>query len=115
MDKESRLLDAERDFRRQVRKAYYRREEDFETLREYNDYLEEVEDVVDLLVRGESRGREKLDAMRARDSAQTLRSRARLDAERRSLTDEKAREDREGWERTKQRLERAEGSRREGV
>ena len=38
----ARALDTERDYRKQVRKAYYKREEDFDTLREYNDYLEEV-------------------------------------------------------------------------
>ena len=40
------LLAAERDFRREVRRSYYRREEDFPTLRSYNDYLEEVEDPI---------------------------------------------------------------------
>ena len=51
-------LDLERDFRREVRKAYYRREEDFikegqsgeAALRAYNDYLEEVEDLIEKLL-----------------------------------------------------------------
>lgn len=41
MDNDS-SLKTDRTYRRQVRERYYRREEDFATLDEYNDYLEEV-------------------------------------------------------------------------
>ena len=41
MDNDS-ILKTDRTYRRQVRERYYRREEDFATLKEYNDYLEEV-------------------------------------------------------------------------
>ena len=40
---EARRIEIERDYRRQVRKAWYLREEDFDSLKEYNDYLEETE------------------------------------------------------------------------
>ena len=85
----ARALDTERDYRKQVRKAYYKREEDFETLREYNDYLEEVEDIVEALLCEETRvtGRARLDALRVASSETTARNRAKLEADKRVLSD----------------------------
>ena len=85
----ARALDTERDYRKQVRKAYYKREEDFETLREYNDYLEEVEDIVFLLLNEDTRvsGQAKLDARRVASSETTARNRAKLEADKRALSE----------------------------
>ena len=85
----SRALETERDYRKQVRKAYYMREEDFATLREYNDYLEEVEDIVFALLHEETRnaGRAKLDARRVASSEVTARNRAKLEADKRALSE----------------------------
>ena len=50
-------LEIERDYRKQVRKLYYKRESDFTSLRAYNDYLEEFESLVEQLIdRRETRG-----------------------------------------------------------
>ena len=43
-------LEIERDYRKQVRKLYYKRESDFTSLRAYNDYLEEFESLVEQLI-----------------------------------------------------------------
>ena len=85
----ARALETERDYRKQVRKAYYMREEDFATLQEYNDYLEEVEDIVYELLHEETRnaGRAKLDARRVASSEITARNRAKLDADKRALSE----------------------------
>jgi CDK-activating kinase assembly factor MAT1 len=45
-------LEKEVDIRREMAKTFNRREEDFETLRDYNDYLAEVEDMTFNLVNG---------------------------------------------------------------
>uniref|UniRef100_A0A8C4QR86 CDK-activating kinase assembly factor MAT1 n=1 Tax=Eptatretus burgeri TaxID=7764 RepID=A0A8C4QR86_EPTBU len=45
------LVDKEVDIRKKVLKTYNKREEDFATLREFNDYLEEIEDIVYKLTR----------------------------------------------------------------
>ena len=45
-------LEKEVDIRREMGKTFNRREEDFETLRDYNDYLAEVEDMTFNLVNG---------------------------------------------------------------
>ena len=86
---EERWLALERDYRRQGRKAYYRREEDFATLVQYNDYLEEVEDIVFALLHEETRnaGRAKLDARRVASSEVTARNRAKLEADKRALSE----------------------------
>ena len=39
-------VDKEVDIRRRILKDFNKQEEDFETLREYNDYLEMVEDII---------------------------------------------------------------------
>ena len=85
----ARALETERDYRKQVRKAYYMREEDFATLREYNDYLEEVEDIVFALLHEETRnaGRAKLDARRVASREVTARNRAKLEADKRALSE----------------------------
>ena len=64
-------LELERDYRRQVRRAYYKREEDFASLKEYNDYLEEVEDIVEGLLNEATRKdtRERLEKLAASAAA----------------------------------------------
>ena len=39
-------MDKEVDIRRNILKIYNKQERDFPTLREYNDYLEEIEDII---------------------------------------------------------------------
>ena len=57
----------ELDWRRQVRKAYYLREENFPgDLEKYNDYLEEVEDLIEQLMNERTRaeGKARLEKLR---------------------------------------------------
>ena len=69
-------LELERDYRRQVRRAYYKREEDFGSLQEYNDYLEEVEDIVEGLLNEATRKdtRERLEKLRTASEELTARN-----------------------------------------
>jgi len=86
---DERSLEVERDYRRQVSKVYYRREEDFESLQAYNDYLEEVEDIIQQLVCEETRSnaRQRLDEIRVTAAQQTAHNRLKLDADRRAMAD----------------------------
>ena len=90
----ARNISVDREWRRQVRRAYYLRAEDFVTEREYNDYLEEVEDIIERLIQESTRpaARRRLDELRAKFSAQTARNLAQHDAERRQREDAIARE-----------------------
>lgn len=45
-------MNKETQIRRRIRNTYNKREEDFPSLRDYNDYLEEVEDIVFNLIEG---------------------------------------------------------------
>jgi flagellar biosynthesis GTPase FlhF len=80
-----RSIEIDRDFRRQVRRAYYLRETDFGTSKEYNDYLEDVEDLIEQLVCEETRpaARARLDQLRNQWAAQTARNQSQHDSERR--------------------------------
>ena len=64
-------LEIERDYRKQVRKLYYKRESDFTSLRAYNDYLEEFESLVEQLIDKGTReaGHARLAALRPSDAA----------------------------------------------
>jgi len=106
---EERWLALERDYRRQVRKAYYRREEDFATLVQYNDYLEEVEEIVAGLVDEKQRPatRARLDKLRAADPSLTAHNRARLDEDRNAMSAAVEAERREAQQRAAQRLQEA--------
>lgn len=55
-------MDKEVDIRKSVLKIYNKQESDFPTLKEYNDYLEEIEDIVWSLESGrnEKETREKI-------------------------------------------------------
>ena len=78
---EHRSIELDRDYRRQVRKAYYLCAEDFVSEREYNDYLEEVEDLVEELVNEQTRpaARRRLDELRAKWSVKTSENLAKYD------------------------------------
>uniref|UniRef100_A0A7S0L1E5 MAT1 centre domain-containing protein n=1 Tax=Coccolithus braarudii TaxID=221442 RepID=A0A7S0L1E5_9EUKA len=80
-------LELERSFRRDVRKAYYRREADFATLLEYNDYLEEVEDLIVRLLDERTRAdtQTKLRELGKLERELTARNRALFDEDRRRL------------------------------
>ena len=67
-------LEIERDYRKQVRKLYYKRESDFTSLRAYNDYLEEFESLVEQLIDKGTReaGNARLAELRASDEAARL-------------------------------------------
>ncbi len=84
---EERWLAQERDYRRQVRQSYYKREDDFESLEAYNDYLEDVEQLVANLIEPKTRAdaRKKLDQLRAENAEQTARNHKLLDAELRAV------------------------------
>lgn len=106
---EERWLALERDYRRQVNKVYYRRESDFDTLKAYNDYLEEVEEIVEGLVNEKTRpaARAKLDKLKAADPALTARNRALFEEERMAMSLGVERERREAQQRAQQRLHQA--------
>ena len=84
-----RQIEIDRDYRRQVRRAYYMREEDFTDVREYNDYLEEVEDIIEQLINEETRAaaRARLDKVAAGVKDTTAQNRSKLDSDRRAMTD----------------------------
>jgi len=106
---EDRWLAQERDYRRQVNKSYYRREEDFEDIDAYNNYLEEVEEIIEGLVNEKTRpaARARLDKLRAADPALTARNRALFDEDRVALSVAVEREKREAQQRAQQRLQQA--------
>ena len=68
-----RAIALDRDNRRLVRKNYYLRRENFDTDLDYNNYLEEVEDLVEDLVNESTRpaARQKLEQLRIQWAAQT--------------------------------------------
>jgi len=109
---EERWLALDRDYRRQVRKVYYRREEDFATLDAYNDYLEEVEEVIEGLINEKTRpaARARLDKLKAGDPTLTARNRGRLDEDRNAMSEAVEREKREAQQRAQQRLHEAQAA-----
>ena len=84
-----RVLEFDRDYRRQVRRAYYLLPEDFASAREYNDYLEEFEDLVEEFIKEETRpmARQKLDRLRIQWATQTARNLATYDGARMQRAD----------------------------
>ena len=84
-----RVLEFDRDYRRQVRRAYYLLPEDFASAREYNDYLEEFEDLVEEFINEETRpmARQKLDRLRLQWATQTARNLATYDGARMQRAD----------------------------
>mmetsp|Transcript_36537 Transcript_36537/g.90951 ORF Transcript_36537/g.90951 Transcript_36537/m.90951 type:complete len:253 (+) Transcript_36537:42-800(+) len=108
---DERLVERERDFRRQVQKVYYLREEDFDDvlsdgvvvktkLQAFNDYLEEVEEIIELLMNEQTRseGRAKLDAASASVREKTARNKAKLDMDRKAMQEVIQREHEEKME-----------------
>ena len=83
------LIALDRRWRREVRSVDYRRRSNFASDREYNDYLEEVEDLVEQLVDESTRpaARTKLDNLRGVYAAETLANRMAHDEERRQRED----------------------------
>ena len=86
----NRSIEVDRDFRRQVRRAYYLTRDDFESESLYNDYLEGVEDLIDSLINEETRpaARARLDELRKQHAQQTAKNLALHDAERRQREDD---------------------------
>ena len=82
---QERAIDEDRVWRSQVRKAWYLRRHNFETTPNYNDYLEQVEDLVDELVSKQTReeGKKRLEELRKQFSAETAHNIGQHDAERR--------------------------------
>mmetsp|Transcript_17814 Transcript_17814/g.40824 ORF Transcript_17814/g.40824 Transcript_17814/m.40824 type:complete len:245 (-) Transcript_17814:504-1238(-) len=83
------FLDMERSFRREVRKAYYRREADFLSLDAYNDYLEEVETLIMEMLSERTRAaaQARLRKLSKDDRELTARNRALFDDDRRALAE----------------------------
>ena len=102
-----RALALDRDYRRQVRKAYYLRRDNFAADIGYNNYLEEVEDLVEELVNEQTRAaaRAKLDQLRSQWSAQTAENLALHDHERRRREDTIEQEKAEAQQAAQARLE----------
>ena len=89
-------LEIERDYRKQVRKLYYKRESDFTSLRAYNDYLEEFESLVEQLIDKGTReaGNARLAELRASDEAARLTAQnlMKFDAKLREMNERAAEE-----------------------
>ena len=102
-------LEIERDYRKQVRKLYYKRESDFTSLRAYNDYLEEFESLVEQLIDKGTReaGNARLAELRASDEAARLTAQnlMKFDAKLREMNERAAEELREQQRRAHERLE----------
>ena len=102
-------LEIERDYRKQVRKLYYKRESDFTSLRAYNDYLEEFESLVEQLIDKGTReaGNARLAELRASDEAAwlTAQNLMKFDAMLREMNERAAEELREQQRRAHERLE----------
>lgn len=83
-----RAIESDRECRRQVRRAFYLRPQDFSSEREYNDYLEEFEDLVEqMMADGPRAMAARLDELRATWATQTARNVEQHDAERRKRED----------------------------
>uniref|UniRef100_A0A7S4C0G4 MAT1 centre domain-containing protein n=1 Tax=Chrysotila carterae TaxID=13221 RepID=A0A7S4C0G4_CHRCT len=80
-------MEREKSARREVRSLWYRREEDFAELRDYNDYLETVEEIVAGLLDDAAKPatQARLKALGREGRELTARNRAKFDAERRAL------------------------------
>ena len=78
---QERAIDEDRVWRSQVRKAWYLRRHNFETTPNYNDYLEQVEDLVDELVSKQTReeGKKRLEELK-QFSAETAHNIGQHDA-----------------------------------
>ena len=87
--KERRWLETEKSYRLTVRQHYYLVEEDFATLDEYNDYLEDVEDIIEKLTDEATRaeGRALLDRRKALHAAASARNRAKLQLFRKQMSE----------------------------
>lgn len=104
---DDKYADNDATWRRRVKAVYNSRTPDFASLREYNDYLEEVEDVIFSIVSRSPSAREKIGRVKELEQSDatkiTIRQSERAEREQREK-DEMARE---GAERDRRRLERA--------
>ena len=103
---EDKWLTLEREYRRQVKKAYYRREDDFENLQAYNDYLEEVESLIAGLIDDKTRpeARRRLDILRASGNSLTAKNHALFDQDRKAIELKVTLEKRQQAERAQERI-----------
>lgn len=108
-------IEREVDIRREVAEVMNRREEDFETLKDYNDYLEQCEDVTFNLINNIDVGttRKNLERHRARNQSSITTNRAREQEEREEATAQAAAEREAAKVRRKEALREAEDEKRE--
>ena len=85
---EDTLVEREVDIRQRIAKSFNKRREDFKTLRAYNDYLEEVEDIIFNLVNGTNvkQTEAKVSAYEAQNKSSIATNEARLKSESLALT-----------------------------
>jgi len=76
-------IELDRDYRRRVRKSYYLRRENFETDRGFDDYLEQVEELVEDLINEKTRpkAQAKLNELSIKHAQQTAENRSRYDTD----------------------------------
>lgn len=96
-------VEKEVDIRKKILKDYNKAESDFPTLRDYNDYLEEIETIVFNLTNGieVEETKEKLETYRKENQALILKNRVRQQREEQALKDELEREQLESELRSK--------------
>lgn len=87
-------VEKEVDIRKKILKDYNKTENDFPTLRDYNDYLEEIETIVYNLTNGidVEETKEKIEAYRKEYQALILKNRVRQQREEQAMKDELERE-----------------------
>lgn len=90
-------VDKEVDVRKQITKIFNKQETDFSSLRDYNDYLEEIEDIIDSMVSGKNveEARAKVSAYKAENETIIRRNQVRLNQERMYIQEQIEKEKRE--------------------
>ena len=101
------LLELDRKWRAKVRQEYYLRREDFPSQREYDDYLEQFEDLVEQLVSETTRaaGLAQLQKLRAACAEQTRRNLGEYTLERKRRDEQIAQEEAERKQAVQERKE----------
>ena len=112
---ENSLVEKEVDIRKKILKDYNKTENEFPTLRSFNDYLEEVETIIYNLTNGidVEETKEKIELYRKENQALILKNRVRQQREEQAIKDELERERQESEFRSKRTLAEVEEADRE--
>lgn len=114
---EDALVEKEVDIRRKILKDYNKREEDFESLRAYNDYLEEIETIVYNLAHDvdTEATKRKVEQYRRENKSQIVRSKTKLSHDEELLDELLEQEQQEAELRRQQLLDQEKEAQREKI